>query len=239
MGHEEEYFDRIVDAVAQTEIMKAPKSYLQTFGTTRVNYFIVTEPIFAEFASGPEETVIREGIVTSQRPAVVTSTYMARLEGFNREAQEYFDSVAREYGPNTPGLLYSYRNEPGVTNIVEGHVNEVGQRISQRLHQEGNYLSAVIKGMDDLWDLSLLKFIFEYTRASITGNINDLYSHGLLTPDPLLGAPNAAVHAINNLFHEVRKGNADPSTLKRELDRWGLFEHYQDKFFSLFHRRKR
>ena len=239
MSQPEDYRDRIIEAAAQTEIMKAPKSHLQTFGMTKVNYFIVTEPLYAELAPGPQETVIREGTITAQRPAVVTPTYMAHLDGFKSEAREYFDAIAREYGPNTPGLLYNYRNELGDTNIVEGHVTDVGQRISHRLGQEGKNLSAVIKGIDDLWDLSLLKFIFEYTQASLTENIHELHTHGLLAPDPIAGAPTAAVQQINALFREVERGNADPSVLKRELDRWGLFEHYQDRFFAMFHRKNR
>ena len=40
---------------------------------------------------------------------------------------------------------------------------------------------------------------------------------------------------IEELFKQVKRGETDPSMLKRELDRWGtLFHEYEDRFTSLF-----
>ena len=33
------------------------------------------------------------------------------------------------------------------------------------------------------------------------------------------------------MFQQVAQG-LDPAVLKTELDRWGLFEQYQDRFFA-------
>jgi len=229
---------KIMDAVARTEIIKSPQQHLHTFGVTNLLYYVVTEPSYLEVVPGPAESVIREGNITAERPAVVTPTYMAHLEGFREEARKYLDSLAREYGPNTPGLLYHYRNEPRDMSIVEGDGKAVAHRISDRLSREGNRLAAVILGVNELWDVSLLKFIFEYTLASLAGNIQELHGGGLLRPEPRLGVPRAAIQRIEALFREVEQG-ADPSLLKRELDRWELFDHYQDRFLALFRRKGR
>ena len=42
-----------------------------------------------------------------------------------------------------------------------------------------------------------------------------------------------ATEQIERLFEEVHKG-ADVEILKRELDRWGLFSHYENQFLDLF-----
>ena len=238
MDERDDNYRRIMDVVARTEVIKAPQQHLHTFGITNLRYYVVTEPSYAELVSGPTESVIREGNVTAERPAVVTPTYMAHLKGFGDEARGYLDSVAQQYGPNAPGLLYHYRNAPGDMSIVEGSGIAVAHRISSSLSQDGNNLSAVILGVDELWDLSLLKFIFDYTLASLAGNIQELQGGGLLEPEPYLGVPRAAIQRINALFSEVEQG-ADSSLLKRELDRWELFDYYQDRFLRLFRKKTR
>ena len=49
--------------------------------------------------------------------------------------------------------------------------------------------------------------------------------------------PREARQRIEHLLAEACRGHADPSEVKQELDRWDLFEEYQDRFLSLFRRR--
>ena len=39
---------------------------------------------------------------------------------------------------------------------------------------------------------------------------------------------------IEGLFRKVSRGEMKAADLKDELDRWGLFGEYEDRFFSLF-----
>ena len=48
------------------------------------------------------------------------------------------------------------------------------------------------------------------------------------------GIPVDARARIEKLFRSVAGGNTDPIELKKELDHWGLFEEYEDRFFSIF-----
>ncbi len=97
-------------------------------------------------------------------------------------------------------------------------------------------LAAVISGVDELWDVSLLKFIRELTESSLRGNLAEFGSRGLLDVDRA-GIPSEARYRIEELFDKVAHGEADPSELKTELDSWGLFPEYEDRFFALFRRR--
>ena len=230
-------YRRLKDALTRTQIVKAPKQSLHTFGVTKLSYYIVTEPAYQDLNPGSSEAVIREGSVTADRPTVVTPYYMANLAGFGDEALNYFNSLARQHGPNVSGLLYRYKNEPGEMNIVEGTVDAVAERISDQLSTSGSNLSVVIKGVDELWDVSLLKFIFEYTEASAMGNVGELQNRGLLDPDPQLEVPRAAIQHIDDLFRQVEEGD-NPAVLKQELDRWGIFDYYQDRFLNLFRQKR-
>ena len=227
---------RIAEAIQLTRVVRPPKQHLATFGITTLQYYVVTEPSYSELVAGEDESVVRQGTVVSQRPGVVTPTYMLNLGGFSGDAERYMESLARRLGPNSPGLLYEYRNEPGGLEIVGGQVAAVGERIADDLDRRGKDLASVILGKDDLWDLSLLKFIYEYTAASLASNLSEMHSMGLFDPEPGGDVPRAVVQRIEELFQQVTQG-LDPLALKQELDRWGLFDHYQDRFFSLVRRK--
>jgi len=122
-------------------------------------------------------------------------------------------------------------------NILGGRVEAVADRISSELDGSGKHLATVIVGMDALWDVSLLKFIYEYTASSVVENMQELHGRGLLDPDPGFGIPRGAVQRVEELFQAVERGNAAPAALKMELDRWNLFDRYEDRFLSLFRRR--
>ena len=94
---------------------------------------------------------------------------------------------------------------------------------------------AIIKGKDDMWDVSLLKFVHQITSHSMRGNIAQMQSRGLLDIDSL-GVPLEARLRIEEMFSMINADKMEPRELKDELDRWELFDEYQDRFFALFNR---
>ena len=214
-----------------TRVVRLPRQYLATFGITRLRYYVVTKPLYQELVPSKDEAVVREGTVVAERPAMVTPTYMLNLEGFGDDARRYMEDLVRRLGPNSPGLLYQYRNEPQGMEIVGDEVSAVAQRIAGDLDSRSVDLASVIQGVDELWDVSLLKFIYEYTAASLSSNLGEMKTMGLLEPDPGTDLPRGAVKRIEEMFQQVAQG-LDPAVLKTELDRWGLFEQYQDRFFA-------
>jgi hypothetical protein len=164
---------------------------------------------------------------------VVTPYYLSRLQGFSNEAKRYFDTLTSQHGANAPGLFYSYRNEPKELNIVSDSLRSVVAKLNADIDKRGDPLASIIKGEDELWDVSLLKFIYEITRSSIEDNLRQMGTRGLLQVDSS-GIPADARVRIEELFTKVTTGQSEPNELKEELDRWDLFEEYQDRFFDLF-----
>ena len=223
-------------AIEQTWVARFPKQQLATFGSTNIAYYVVTEPIYQELEPGKDEGVIRTGRVIAERPTLITPTYALSLQGFSSEAYEYFREMAMQAGPNSPGVLYQYRNEAKGTDIVGGTASEIARRISGDLDERKEDMSVVMVGVDELWDVALLKFVYEFTSSSIAGNVQDFNSRGMLDPQPEFGdAPRAAIQQIEQLFAEV-EGGGSADKLKSELDRWGLFDYYEDRFLRLFRR---
>jgi len=224
--------EKILHAVQHTEILRLPKRSLATFGTTNIQYYLVTEPAYSEFVD-VTETVVREGRVISERPRIVTPYYLSHLEGFTSEAKRYFDMLVRVHGADAPGLFYTYRNEPKKLTIVSGNLLSVVDKLNAEIDSRGDPLASIVKGEDEFWDVSLLKLIYEMTRSSIRGNLQEMGGRGLLDVDGS-GVPLDARIRIDELFRGVARGEVEPGKLKRELDRWGLFDEYEDRFFAVF-----
>ncbi len=228
--------ERIENAVRHTEILRLPKQSLATFGTTNIGYYMVTRPVYDEITEESSETVIREGRVIAERPRIVTPYYMSQLEGFSGDARRYLNTLIQNYGADAPGLFYTYRNEPGKLTIVTEELKAVLDRLNSEIDRRGDPLITIIKGQDELWDVSLMRFIYEITSISMQNNLSQLMSRGLLDVDKG-GVPMDARLRIEELFTRLAGGRINPGELKDELERWNLFEEYQDRFFSIMRRR--
>ncbi len=225
------YNDRIGYAADNTKIIRFPKQKLSTFGQTNIKYYMVTEPIYSEFAVTNTETIVRQGYVIAEKPRIITPYYMSRLEGFSPEAKNYFSKIGQLYGADSLGIYYSYRNQSENLSILSECLHNVVDRLNEEIESREENLSAIIVGQDDLWDVSLLKFIYELTQSSLYNNLNQLEAMGLLNIDSS-GIPNDARLIVEELFDKLALGEITPGTLKKELQHWGLFEMYQDRFFA-------
>ena len=230
--------ERIKAAVMNTQIIRAPKQSLATFGITNIYYYLVAEAAYNDLIkTDVTETVIREGRVIAERPRIVTPSYLSRVQGFSPEARKYFETLIQNYDPNSTGLFYAYRNEPKELNVVSDPIASVVAKLNTEIDHKGDPLTSIIKGEDTLWDISILKFIYEITEKSVGDNVRQLNQRGLLRTDAS-GMPADARIRINRLFQLVEKGELEPAELKTELDRWDIFEEYQDRFFGLFKRKR-
>jgi hypothetical protein len=219
--------DKIKYALEHTELVRAPRQQLTTFGSSVVEYYVVTELVNTV-------SVVREGKVIAERPRIVTPSYLINVEGFSDQARRYIAMLARER-PHESGVFYRYRNEPKGMNVVSEPIKQVINRIDRRIEEEQKPLSTIIKGVEEVWDVSLLMFIYELSTSSLRANIEDFDRRGLLDTDAS-GVPGGARHYIDELFEKVSRNLSRAPELALELHRWGLFAEYEDRFFSLFRR---
>jgi len=220
--------EKIQYAVEHTEVLRAPMQSLATFGITNIYYYLVTE--LAEWLN-----VVREGRVIAARPKIVTPSYLINLEGFSSQARKFIETMAERY-PREPGIFYTYKNEPGEMNIVSESVGAIVDKINQRIDNQRDPLTAIIKGVEALWDVSLLKFTYELTTSSVQTNVAELEKRGLFRIDSA-GVPRDARNHIEELFEKTKREPASAPELVAELKQWGLFHEYQDRFLSLFKKR--
>jgi hypothetical protein len=217
--------EKIKYAIEHTEVVRPPRQSLATFGTTNIYYYLVTELM-------ESTNVVREGRVIAAKPKIVTPAYLINLEGFSNQAKRYIEMMAEKY-PHEAGIFYSYKNEPKEMNIVSDTQVKVVDNIRQQIESHGDPLTAIIKGVEDMWDVSLLKFTYELTSRSVYNNVTEMESRGLLRLDND-GIPADARNQIEGLFEKTRRDPSFAPILVTELKRWGLFHQYQDRFLSLF-----
>jgi len=217
--------DKIRLAIENTLVLRPPKQQLATFGITNVYYYMITELM-------NEVSVVREGRVIAARPKIVTPTYLINVEGFSGQARRYIQ-MAAEQNPHEPGILYSYKNEFGEMNIISESLGSILDNINRRIDSRSDPLSAIIKGVEDMWDVSLMKFTFELTKNSAYRNFSELYGRGRLISDNQ-GVPRDARENIEELFEMAAKDHSCAPELASELHRWNLWSTYQDRFLNLF-----
>lgn len=225
--------NEIQQVVASTKILRLPKQKLATFGVTDIHYYVLTVPAYLSAEENNKETAIREGRVIAERPRIITPYYLLHTEGFSQSARRYLNILVEKYGPYVPGLFYSYRNELKDLSIVAKDLDEVTRDIDEAATKSGDPLVAIIQGEDELWDVSLLKLIIEIMRQSFPANSNDFISQGLMNIDSS-GLPLDARLKLEELFVMVKQGEVEPRELKEELDRWGVFAEYEDRFLAIF-----
>lgn len=217
--------DKVRYAVERTELIRPPQQKLATFGSTTISYYVVTG--LAENIS-----VVRDGKVVAERPRIITPAYLINVEGFSESARKYITTMAAEH-PHEPGVFYRYKNEAKEMNVVSESTRQVISKLDARLEEEKNPLSAIIKGVEEFWDVSLLMFMYHLTRSAMSSNVAEFHRRGLLDIDSS-GVPKDARIHIEELFDQARTDLSRAPKLVAELNRWGLFPEYQDRFFALF-----
>jgi hypothetical protein len=217
--------ERIQKALASTQVVRPPRQNLATFGATTLTYYIVTE--LSDLVN-----VVRDGRVVAEKPRIVTPAYLSNLEGFSPDARRYIEMML-EHNPQEPALFYRYKNEPRGMDMVYEPSRQVIDNISNRLENAQEPLAAIIKGVEEAWDVSLLKFTYELTRRSLAGNISEMQARNLLRIDGT-GIPADARENIEELFTRVARDRSLAPLLVAELRRWNVYEEYQDRFLALF-----
>jgi hypothetical protein len=105
--------------------------------------------------------------------------------------------------------------------------------INRRIDNRSDPLSTIIKGVEEMWDVSLMKFTFDLTSNSVQRNFSELYGQGRFNIDRG-GVPKDARDRIEDLMDMTARDPSRAAELVSELHRWDLWDSYQDRFLKLF-----
>jgi len=170
-------FDDIAYAIENTSVAHQPDRRIDTFGTTNFEFHLLTEPMDEVGC-----VRVREGQVEAERPRILRPEGYQDLlfEGFG-EASESFARWFREHG-NARFVRYGFNfsKRQFREELVHEPIEAVSERILEEIRSSGNPSRAVILGVDDAWEVSLIKFTMEMIANSMQINAFDFKRRGLL-----------------------------------------------------------
>jgi len=162
----------------QTNVLHEPDRRIDTFGSTAFDFYLVSE-----LMDSVGEVRIREGRIEAQRPQILRPDGYDDVffEGFGEQA-EAFREWFRNEGGDLAFLKYGFNFSKTTLSehIAHESVEAVCDRITEQLRQSGNPMSALILGVDEAWEICLLKFTFEMVQKSHGINTFDFKRRGLL-----------------------------------------------------------
>jgi hypothetical protein len=165
-------------AVENTRVILAPERRIETFGTTSFHFYLITE-----LMDRVNEVRVRDGQLHAERPQIITPGHLSHLllDGFGEKARDFADWM-EHHGEAFTMLKYGFqiRKTEVVEKIVQSSVDDAIDRVRNSVAEADQELSAIIHGVDDAWEVCLLKFTVDLIQKSAGGNLGDFRGRGLL-----------------------------------------------------------
>ncbi|MEM9399175.1 MAG: hypothetical protein AAF984_03125 [Verrucomicrobiota bacterium] len=165
-------------ALESTRILLPPDRRLETFGTSVLSYYLITEEMDQVNCSN-----VREGQIVAEKPEIITPDRMANLmlDGWGEQGEAFIDAL----GPNLKKmtfLQYGFSLKKKEIKFYQLHESlpEVCDKVKEQVSSKEDPLSVVMTGVDDAWEVSLLKFMVEIAASSGQSNIKDLRDLGFI-----------------------------------------------------------
>jgi hypothetical protein len=164
-------------AIDNTRVILAPERQIATFGSTSFRFYLISE-----LMDQVNEIRVRDGRIHAERPQILTPEHYCRLllEGFGEKAEKYVE-LLRERTRDMAVLRYGFQFRK--TDVVENRVRDTMDAVIERTRRQVEHseepLSAVIQGVDDAWEVCLLKFTIDLIERSSGNNLGDFRRRGL------------------------------------------------------------
>ena len=165
-------------AIENTRVILAPEKQIATFGSTSFRFYLISE-----LMDQVNEIRVRDGRIHAERPQILTPEHYCRLllEGFGDKAARYVEML-RERTRDMAVLRYGFQFRK--TDVVENRVRDTMEAVVERTRRQVEHseepLSAVIQGVDDAWEVCLLKFTIDLIERSSGDNLGDFRRRGLV-----------------------------------------------------------
>ena len=165
-------------AIENTRVIVAPDRRIETFGSTNFRFYLVTELL-----DRVNVVRVRDGRIEADKPQIVAPNHFSKLllEGFGEKARNYADWLERQ--PEKLAFLkygFQFRKSDVVEEVVHSPLAEVVERVRSGINRAEEPLTAIIEGVDDAWEVCLLKFTVDLVQQSAGGNMSDFRRRGLL-----------------------------------------------------------
>lgn len=170
--------DSFLYALENTKTHVEPAALIETFGATVFDFVLVSE-----LMDEVDRVRLRHGTLHADRPRIVAPQHFARimLDGFGEKAREFADWL-EAHGGDTKFLRYGFQFTKSNfrEEVVSGAIEGVVEKAVRQARSDGTARRAVIEGVDDAWEVSLLKLAVDTARRSAGENVEEWRKRGLI-----------------------------------------------------------
>ena len=110
----------------------------------------------------------------------------------------------------------------------------MGDRVVEEVKRAEDPFAAVIKGVDDPWDVSLVHFFWLHVNVSAPVNVREFERARRAEMED--STPRAVREEVERAFEQAQENPSLVKDLGALLQRHGVFDRYQDRFFKLVRR---
>jgi hypothetical protein len=211
-----------------TTLIRKPKKLLSTFGATRIEYHVVS-PI----DSMKNKTRLREGIVVSEKPQILTPDALReRFEGFGEDSEPFSEWIQNQFRDVLRALEYNFKNQNPNARVISENSRQTALKIRDDVDKREINNAAVIECPDAGWSLALMHFTLEEAARAFPTNVRDLEQHGLFEPGS--NEDRRRRNEIDSLFEKAKVDNGARQVLGMKLREYGLFDEFEDRFLALY-----
>lgn len=208
-------------ALNHSEVLVRPEQKLESFGTTSVHYHLVTELMDAT-----DQVRVREGKIHAFRPQIVTPQNFLEslLEGFEEEQASAYLDWLRKHEQELLILKYGFkiRKEAISTHVINDRIELVVDKLRTQINERGGGLQALIRGVEEPWEVCLIKLMTELVQRSVGLNAREIGRD-----------PSGHHHEIDQAFLAAARDRSKIQALANLLHERNLFAEYEDRFYSL------
>lgn len=165
-------------AIDNTEILYEPDRRISTFGDTRFEFVLLTEPM-----DSVGVTCVRYGWIEAERPKIIRPDAYSTIEveGFSPEGTRFIEwMMSQGYLKALVQYGFQFRRSEVSEEILHEPLEAVQGRLLEEFRLKGDPLKTIVKGIDDTWEICLLQFTLEMVKKSHDINLFDFKRKGLL-----------------------------------------------------------
>lgn len=165
-------------AMENTRVVVSPDGLIETFGTTRFKFLLVSE-----LMDEVNAVRVRGGNIEAERPRIVSPHNFKKLilDGFGEGSRDFADWL-EDHGDSFRVLKYGFQFKKTdiQQSVVHDPVEEVISRLEAELKSEEDASTALISGVDEGWEVCLMKFTMDLIQRSAGENLGEWKRRGLI-----------------------------------------------------------
>ena len=164
-------------AMENTRVVVPPSNAIETYGQTSFRFRLVTEPM-DEIGT----VRLRQGMIHAERPRILAPHYISKLilDGFGEKARDFAGWMEEQKDLHFLRYGFLLRKTDYSENILRESKEDLIDRLKQQLRRDDDPMDTLIEGVDEGWEVCLMKFTMDLIQRSAEGNVAEWKRRGLL-----------------------------------------------------------